>query len=588
MNVNAYTKEIAAQTSDNNILAAMFNSELEVKQPAIAREFDDFILYYRDHQKYDTIEEALADYNNELVYWAPPVWRDIQAGKKNLDWTPPMLNYLVCGKQLTIPVPPTDGPYSTCDKRANDKSSRQIAIECALRDPAIMDEYIKDMADTKVIGNGYYGTAFNVRKFHSMNNDGLIVKVFRYVNDSDMTIPYEVFACYIMNKLTMYSPNFMYTYGNAASISSCRHILADNEVGVEDVINKDICSDALNSHFIVQEYVKGATSLYDWMFNRKRSMAEILNVYMQFVGIFSYMANILRATHGDIHGNNVLIQQLKQPITMTYFFPNGSKFSVTSQHIVRLIDYGYISFVKPHDKVYVSNPGDRHLNTFSPARDIYLVTVMFGSYFKEIRPLMLKVIEVIYGRKEPLSAADEEYIMGDYGGRGKIVPNYGGYSDYDKASPRMFTDIIYTINDNVPEDMGYHLFDITDEDYYCIRRAYTMHQSYELDLYKQHQARDRKSAAEFLEMFNSDEYKTFAADPSTGNTAVFNKIVRPMMVLRAKSVSVRYPEYSSAVRSFEKTISVYYNMLKKGRVKSAIADYFEMVGMILPVKDTMM
>lgn len=192
------------------------------------------------------------------------------------------------------------------------------------------------------------------------------------------------------NILRSQIPNFAYIYG----VINCK--LRPNLLdlpkgwqlpGEQNRKQSYRCRDDVNAGTVViYEKITNSTSFNKFM--ETHSEEDSLAVFIQVVLALIHANSVCGFIHGDLHGDNILVKKLDQPITVKYTLPYTGDFYITSRHIPVFIDYGFAQIVykgRPH----VSNHPSI-LNTASqyPLLDVY--------------KLALNMSAVLYGSTVPL------------------------------------------------------------------------------------------------------------------------------------------------------------------------------------------
>lgn len=579
---------------------------------------------FTGHRNEDDLTKAFIAFNVNL----DKNMADIKNANKaviNQDWTIDLLRYH-CRQQLTIPVPPHDFPSDTVTAKSFERALNQRRIYCALRDHDVMSDFTYDLSDLKMIASGSYGSGYQVNYFHGQKNKGVLVKIFfdngKYDKTSAYLLYHELLAGVLINGIIAVCQNFTYFYGYTNNMTNCQYLLNETRPVRSGSSSGDVvvCENPSRSYYVVGEFVINSKPLHKWLKERFKSMNTdedldtMISVYVQLIGAISYLANTLRAIHGDIHTNNILIQQLKQPITLTYYLPNGNAFEVTTNYVVRVIDYGFMSFPHPKSKHYITHIHSIYTELFLPVQDLYQISrdmLTYAYYYaKNKRGLYISnmltnvILQVIYGRK---ATPDRKNAMmladSTIEELNTVIPNYGGYSDVDASTPLFFEDVIVTINEMLGQNKYVDHFGagktyrpkidpvtlrrMNDKDFTFLNDWRGIWHKYKAIIDEQKRAVDHSSAKEFVDFFNSDAYKTFATAIQENDTGklgakTFNDIVRPMMIARMESLAINEPTYIDAVRAFEDDLALYYNILGKGKAKDLINTFFTSTGLILP------
>lgn len=144
-----------------------------------------------------------------------------------------------------------------------------------------------------------------------------------------------------VNKLCKELPNFRFTFG------------------------------ILNRATLVSEYIEGIT----WdKFVEKCSVEEMIQGMMQICLTLLVAQERCGFVHNDLNGWNIVVKQLRQPITVTYMFRDRA-IQLTTSQIPVLIDYG-----RSHVVFQNHHYGQVHPFKFSPIQDCFclLISTLFN------------------------------------------------------------------------------------------------------------------------------------------------------------------------------------------------------------------
>lgn len=140
---------------------------------------------------------------------------------------------------------------------------------------------------------------------------------------------------------------------------------------------------------------KGLTTLREFVKNHKNNHTLLQKIYFQLLYTLAILEEY-KIMHNDLHGDNVLVEEYKTPVTFQYTLRFGD--------IVKSVNFTtkYIPYIFDWDHAYVQELGDNYmndlnidgiyqgiLNRFTPKFDLYtlLCTTEFPEIFKKYLPI---------------------------------------------------------------------------------------------------------------------------------------------------------------------------------------------------------
>lgn len=159
-----------------------------------------------------------------------------------------------------------------------------------------------------------------------------------------------------INKLRRITPSFMYTF----SLFGC---------SVNKMTNR-ICEKNKSLPLIILEKVNGE-SMKKFIHEPSTNFEEWLKVYVQILLNLEIAQKLYKFNHNDLHHENVMIREEKQPIT--YSFDSETKtYKITTSRFPVLIDFGYSGMDVYGKHVKGVDLGVAFPPEFVPCYDMYL------------------------------------------------------------------------------------------------------------------------------------------------------------------------------------------------------------------------
>jgi hypothetical protein len=99
--------------------------------------------------------------------------------------------------------------------------------------------------------------------------------------------------------------------------------------------------------YLLYEKVENARTFLDLV--STISLADYLNVFLQYAFAFDFAGKTLDFSHNDFHYENALVESLTKPVTIAFPFQNR-KYYMTTRKLGRVIDYGrsHVAFDGQH------------------------------------------------------------------------------------------------------------------------------------------------------------------------------------------------------------------------------------------------
>ena len=133
-----------------------------------------------------------------------------------------------------------------------------------------------------------------------------------------------------LNRAALASPHFVRAYGLTNYSSPV----------VLDCISKLTCDSAVrvDRTMLLLEYVANIGSLYDFL-ERKHSLAEVTSLMAQVLIAIRIM-RLLKISHNDLHGDNIVVKKCDPAITLKYVFKDREVTIPTFGYCAVIIDFG--------------------------------------------------------------------------------------------------------------------------------------------------------------------------------------------------------------------------------------------------------
>lgn len=142
-------------------------------------------------------------------------------------------------------------------------------------------------------------------------------------NEYDCVYLHEIVVGTILNKLKIYVPNFITTFGFfQAKIDSDYNFKPSDKL--ED------------NFFIVMEKIKGL-NLSDFIVNA--TVSQYFQILLQIINALSVANQFYQFSHNDLHDDNIIIEILKEPILIPLYIGENKKYIYT-RYLAKIVDFG--------------------------------------------------------------------------------------------------------------------------------------------------------------------------------------------------------------------------------------------------------
>lgn len=191
----------------------------------------------------------------------------------------------------------------------------------------------------KISSDSEYGEAI-VSGYKSIK-DMFILKIPRKASEN---LLHEFFVGNQLNTLRSVVSNFAYIYGGF----NCNYpkFIEHNTF--------NFCSNDQNMvKYIIYENIYDSISMFK--FAQKCNIDEFLNIFLQIILCLDYANKRLGFVHYDLHGENILIRQFRDYVTLVYPYKNKYLY-IKTKNIPFIIDYGF-SRVEVNGKIFSYDGG---------------------------------------------------------------------------------------------------------------------------------------------------------------------------------------------------------------------------------------
>lgn len=170
----------------------------------------------------------------------------------------------------------------------------------------------------------------------------------------------------LLNKMRNLTPNFIQTFGAIyARLPRYKNPLMDpehngksgkNEESGKNRSNDDQSDEVLSvavinktGLYLLLEYVEGK-SFYRMVSNwfNEENLHAIFACFLQIFYTVWLASDKFQYVHGDLHAQNIMVQELDEPVHIPYILPNNQLCVITTPFLVRIFDYGYSSATVPN------------------------------------------------------------------------------------------------------------------------------------------------------------------------------------------------------------------------------------------------
>jgi len=173
-------------------------------------------------------------------------------------------------------------------------------------------------------------------------------------------------------------PNYIYTLGFFKCNSP-----KNGQIIVCDKTSSD------NKIFLMLEKVSGKPITNDYL--KIYPVGNLINILLQVILALWYGQEYFYFTHNDLHPGNIIIEDLKTPINISYYIESEQKtFRITTSKLARIIDYGTARF--EYSRVaFGGDSNSWNVAKFHPGLDLYKITI--GCFYVGLSALLAGAIE---------------------------------------------------------------------------------------------------------------------------------------------------------------------------------------------------
>lgn len=169
-------------------------------------------------------------------------------------------------------------------------------------------------------------------------------------------------------------------------------------IGIGGTSNEGQCQSPYKQHphrnYLLMERVNGPSL---GKFITTCSEQEFIDLIVQILNALSYADEEFSYVHGDLHSGNVLVETLSEPVTIK-LNPQLQMAPLVVNHLARIIDYGYSSFVK--DGIRYRRPIAVYTGVVydhQPMFDVYKLICFCGESAEKTNPGVFAACDTIYG-----------------------------------------------------------------------------------------------------------------------------------------------------------------------------------------------
>lgn len=174
----------------------------------------------------------------------------------------------------------------------------------------------------------------------------------------------------VLNHIIDTAPAFVYTFGSKHCPDT------SSEKGGAPCFPKSYSQALPNHGQLLTEYIPGTKTLYKWLMDEHPS-EHVKSVFFQLFANLVEAHNRCGFVHGDLHGNNVLVQPLGFSEAGVEVPLNGTMFYMETPFRTRIIDFGFSSV--NINGVYFA-PAARHLSNYDKVwTDLFRIMVSCSS-----------------------------------------------------------------------------------------------------------------------------------------------------------------------------------------------------------------
>ena len=151
--------------------------------------------------------------------------------------------------------------------------------------------------------------------------------------DQSNNMVHELLVGQVLNTIVDKTPNFTYMYAGFMCSMPFRNDFKNELCKNNTSADINVC--------IVMELVKDAKDLHQLFTQSTLPEGILAQLLLQIMCSLAIAYDACQFVHGDLHSYNILVYQLKTPITLTYTLANGFVVRLTNcSYIAKIIDYG--------------------------------------------------------------------------------------------------------------------------------------------------------------------------------------------------------------------------------------------------------
>lgn len=298
----------------------------------------------------------------------------------------------------------------------------------------------KLMTDIRLIGSPSANGVVMSASMYDKYKDLVIIKApQRYDEYTEAAINHELVVGKVLNSIRSVVPNFAFILG----AFECGPPVVKPGVGKSEK-SKVItwCRGGSKVKYIMYENVSNSKSLYD--FCETCSGQDYMDIIIQINYALMMAYRMVGFTHYDLHGENILIKEIKDHREGAYI-PYGGDF-VYSKYLAMFIDYGYSHVYLPgtdnesvgykpdsgpKENLYMIQHGT-YIDRPSPLADCYRLLEATLSYMKQVNR---KAYDEVYGLMYFFHPETENLDVIHKTKDASLLPLYGD-GDYNERTAR--------------------------------------------------------------------------------------------------------------------------------------------------------
>lgn len=196
---------------------------------------------------------------------------------------------------------------------------------------------------------------------------------------SDYVNYHEIIIGFVLNKLRLYVPNFVFYYGVSNGYLDDNNILFD-----KDGTNVFSIVESIDEKYDLSEFIN--------ICDRK----TLIIILLQIFNALSVAYNKYKFIHYDLHDDNILIQQFDNDIDINIYI-NGQVKTIKTNVLVTIIDYGHSSIEYENVKYKRSELMTVH-DCPCPISDPYKLLFFLGCsiYNNEKKEELFDIVESLF------------------------------------------------------------------------------------------------------------------------------------------------------------------------------------------------